>query len=88
MKAVAKSPRDNGPRRGIFYNPFTTPEEVEEALWYALSQPIATVTLSSHIETARMMIDSAEHFKPMPREAQLTLEEKAADLTPLFPRRS
>jgi aryl-alcohol dehydrogenase-like predicted oxidoreductase len=87
MKSVAKGPYPTEERtRDTWYEPFTTPEEVEEALRFTLSQHVTTAATSSDLEIARMMIDSAEDFAPMDDEEQESLIRRAANYKPLFPR--
>ncbi|UCD44762.1 MAG: aldo/keto reductase [Candidatus Bathyarchaeota archaeon] len=87
MKSVAKGPYPTEERsRDTWYEPFTNPEEVEEALRFTLSQPVTTATTSSDLEIARMMIHSAEDFEPMGEEEQESLIRRAASYRPLFPR--
>lgn len=87
MKSVAKGPYPTEERtRDTWYQPFTTPEEVEEALRFTLSQHVTTAATSSDLEIARMMIDSAEDFAPMDDEEQESLIRRAVNYKPLFPR--
>jgi len=87
MKSVAKGPYPTEERtRDAWYQPFTTPEEVEEALRFTLSQHVTTAATSSDLEIARMMIDSAEDFAPMDDEEQESLIRRAVNYKPLFPR--
>lgn len=88
MKSVAKGPYPTEEKtRNTWYQPFTTPLGVEEALRFTLSQDVTTAATSSDMEIARMMIDSAENFVPMDDEEQEALMRKAANYRPLFPRR-
>lgn len=87
MKSVAKGPYPTGERtRDAWYQPFTTSEEVEEALRFTLSQHVTTAATSSDLEIARIMIDSAEDFAPMDDEEQESLIRRAVNYKPLFPR--
>jgi hypothetical protein len=67
------------------YQPFDTTKEVEEALRFALSQYVTTVTTSSDIQLARIMIDAAEHYMPLGEEEQEELILRASEYNPLFP---
>jgi len=88
MKSVAKGPYPTEEKTcNTWYQPFTTPSGIEEALRFTLSQDVTTAATSSDMEIARMMIDSAENFSPMDYEEQEALIRKAADYRPLFPRR-
>jgi len=87
MKAIAKGPRPNDKRPyKTWYQPFDTQKEIDEALWFALSQDVTTATSSSDIGLATMMIDAAERFTPMSKEEQMELVSKVSSFKPLFPR--
>jgi len=87
MKAIAKGPWPNEKRPyRTWYQPFDTQKEIDEALWFALSQDVTTATSSSDIGLATMMIDAAERFTPMSKEEQMELVSKVSSFKPLFPR--
>jgi len=87
MKAIAKGPwpDEKRPYR-TWYQPFDTQKEIDEALWFALSQDVTTATSSSDIGLATMMINAAERFTPMSKEEQMELVSKVSSFKPLFPR--
>jgi len=87
MKAIAKGPWPNEKRPyKTWYQPFDTQKEIDEALWFALSQDVTTATSSSDIGLATMMINAAERFIPMGKEEQMELASKVSSFKPLFPR--
>ena len=87
MKSIAKGPWPTDKRPyNTWYQPFDTQREVNEALWFTLSQCVTTVTSSSDIRIAKMMIDAAECYTSMEEEKQTKLLLKAATYNPLFPR--
>jgi len=87
MKSIAKGPYPTEERtRNTWYQPFTTRDEIEEALRFTLSQPVTTAATSSDMEIARMQIEVAENFSPMELMEQRELLMKASDYKPLFPR--
>jgi len=87
MKSIAKGPYPTEERtRNTWYQPFTARDEIEEALRFALSQPVTTAATSSDMEIARMQIEVAENFSPMELMEQRGLLAKASDYRPLFPR--
>ena len=87
MKAIAKGPWPNEKRPyKTWYQPFDTQKEIDEALWFALSQDVTTATSSSDIGLATMMINAAERFTPMSKEEQMELVSKVSSFKPLFPR--
>jgi aryl-alcohol dehydrogenase-like predicted oxidoreductase len=72
--------------RNTWYQPFTTRDEIGEALRFTLSQPVTTAATSSDMEIARMQIELGENFSPMEQGEQMALLAKASDYRPLFPR--
>jgi len=87
MKAIAKGPWPDEKRPyKTWYQPFDTQKEIDEALWFALSQDVTTATSSSDIGLATMMIDAAERFTPMSKGEQMELASKVSSFKPLFPR--
>ena len=86
IKSAAKGPWPTKEKTyNTWYQPFDTQREVDEALWFTLSQSVTTATSSSDIRIARMMIDAAERYGPMKEEEQQKLLLKAFVYQPLFP---
>lgn len=87
MKSVAKEPWSSNRRNyNTWYQPFDTQREVDEALWFTLSQYVTTVASSSDIKIAKMMINAAERYTLMKENEQEELLLTASTYTPLFPR--
>ncbi|UCH37978.1 MAG: aldo/keto reductase, partial [Candidatus Bathyarchaeota archaeon] len=87
MKSIAKGPWPSDDKvHNTWYQPFNTQTEVDEAVWFTLSQQVTTATSSSDIQIAKMMIDAAERFTPMRERSQDELLETASRYHPLFPR--
>jgi hypothetical protein len=87
MKSIAKGPWPSDEKvHNTWYQPFNTQTEVDEAVWFTLSQQVTTATSSSDIQIAKMMIDAAERFTPMRERPQDELLETASRYHPLFPR--
>jgi aryl-alcohol dehydrogenase-like predicted oxidoreductase len=87
MKSVAKTSWQTEERPyKTWYQPFDTQREVDEAVWFTLSQAVTTAPSSSDTRIAKMQIDAAERFTPMSRKEQEELVQKAASVKPLFPR--
>jgi len=86
MKTIAKGAWPDGKRPyDTWYQPFDTQEEVDEALWFTLSQDVATATTASDVRLATMMINAAERFRPLNEEEQLAAISRATSHMPLFP---
>jgi hypothetical protein len=89
MKSVAKGPWPSKEKtHNTWYLPFDNQREVDEALWFTLSQNVTTATSSSDIRIARMMIDAAERYAPTKEKEQQKLLLKASAHQPLFPSKS
>ena len=87
MKSVVKEPWPTDDRTyDCWYKPFNTQKEVDEALWFTLSQYVTTAASSSDIRIAKMMIDAAERYSPMNEIEKQELLRKASTYNPLFPR--
>lgn len=87
MKSVAKGPWPTEDRlHNTWYQPFDNQREIDEALWFTLSQYVTTAASSSDIRIAKMMIDAAERYTPLDTEKQQELLQKASTYKPLFPR--
>jgi len=88
MKSIAKGPWPTEKRtHNTWYEPFATQEEIDQALWFTLSQDVTTATTSSDISIAKMQLDAAERFNTMSEQEQQELLIKAAEYRPLFPRK-
>ncbi len=87
MKSVAKGPWPSAEKtHNCWYQPFQTQKEVDEALWFTLSQGVTTAATSSDQQVARMMVDAAERYTLMNKSEQQDLLKRASEWKPLFPR--
>jgi aryl-alcohol dehydrogenase-like predicted oxidoreductase len=88
MKSIAKGPWLTEKRtHNTWYEPFATQPEIDRALWFTLSQNVTTAASSSDIRIAKMQLDAAERFSTMSKEEEQDLLVKAAEYSPLFPRK-
>ncbi len=79
MKAIARGPwPDDKKPYNTWYQPFNTQKEIDDALWFTLSQEVTTAASSSDIRLATMTIDAAERFEPMSKEQQRELVSRLA----------
>jgi aryl-alcohol dehydrogenase-like predicted oxidoreductase len=87
MKAIARGPwPDDKKPYNTWYQPFNTQKEIDEALWFTLSQEVTTAASSSDMRLATMTLDAAERFEPMSKEQQRELVSRLGSQKPLFPR--
>ena len=86
IKAVTKSPwGDRPPAYNTWYEPFDTPESVDTAVRFALSQPVTGFCSPGDLRLLPLALDAAERFEPMSPDEQAVLMATAAELSPLFP---
>jgi aryl-alcohol dehydrogenase-like predicted oxidoreductase len=87
MKAIAKGPWPDKKERpyNTWYQPFDTQKEIDEALWFTLSQDVTTAISASDVRLTGMMIDAAERFKSMNDNEQAALILRVSSHKPLFP---
>ena len=86
MKAIAKGPWPDEKRPyNAWYRPFDGQKEIDEALWFTLSQDVIKATSASDVRLANMMIDGAERFRPMNDEEQAAVTSRVSSHKPLFP---
>jgi len=83
--SLAEQPRENRPY-STWYEPFDRQSDIDQCLWFALSQDVATVASACDIRLVPKIVDAAERYRRLSREEQMQLIESAADLKPLFPR--
>jgi len=87
IKSVAKRAwegrRQDAHPYNTWYEPFDDAAEIEKSLWYALSQDITAAVLPGELSLWPMIIDAAERFKTLSREAQREFIAQAAPYPPL-----
>ena len=85
IKAVARGPwRDQERRYHTWYEPFETAAGVEQALRFALSQPVTVAISAGDAHLLPLLIDAAEGFRPMSDAEQQQLLATADAYEPLF----
>ena len=87
MKAFTKRPWPTEERRyDTWYEPWDTQEEIDRALWFALSHGVTTAASAGDARLFPMIVDAAERYTELTPEEQEELVASASDLKPLFPR--
>ncbi len=88
IKSIAKRPWETTRSYRTWYEPFDKPAEIEESLWYTLSQDITTAVMPSELKLWSMVIDAAEKFNPLDEKEQQKAISRVAQYQPLVaPRR-
>lgn len=68
----------------IWYQPLTEPEQVDLALQFTLTQPVAALLAPGEVPLFRLALDRAEAWDSIAPPAEETLRAMAADLDPVF----
>ena len=87
IKTVAMRPWE-GPMHmyRTWYEPFDEQTEVDQSLWYALSQGITTAAMPSGVCLWPSLLDSAERFTPLGAREQDEAVAAVERYKPIFPR--
>jgi len=87
IKAVTKSPWDRQMHMyKTWYEPFDTQAEINQSLWWTLSQDITAAAMPGDLRLWPAVIDAAERFKKMSAAEQAAAMEEVKKLAPLFPK--
>lgn len=87
MKALGKQPWGEDEHcYNTWYRPFDDQERIDRAIWFTLSQGVATATSAADVHLLPMILSAAERFQPLSAERQLELTAEASALEPIFPR--
>ncbi len=86
IKFITKGPWGDQPKRyNTWYEPFDDAVHIQQAVNFALSQPVTGVCTSGDTRLLPLVLDACERFAPMGQEQQEALIAKGAvDYTPLF----
>lgn len=86
IKSITKAPWIERPKgSSTWYEPFTTPDDIQRAVHFTLSQPVTAIITASDPHLLSAMISACETYLPMPAEQQAILLAEAENYTPLFP---
>ncbi len=85
IKAVARGPWDGREQRyNTWYEPFDEPRAVEQALGFALSQPVTGAISAGDARLLPAILDAAERFAPMDAAEQAELMATAEEYGQIF----
>jgi len=85
IKTFTKSPWGERPRTfNTWYEPFDTPQEVQSAANFVLSQPVTGITTPGDLRLLPMVLAAAENFRRLDEEEQTTLVSSTKEAVPLF----
>lgn len=84
IKAISKTPWDGTKRtHNTWYEPFDTQPEIDQSLWFTLSQGATTCPMPSDAALWPMVLDAAERFKSMSVEKQQSALKEVAHIRPI-----
>ncbi len=87
IKAITKRPWEGNLHvYQTWYEPFDEQKEVDNSLWYTLSQGVTTCAMAGDLWLWPMLIDAAERFRPMSAQEQAEVIAQVMRYKPLFPR--
>lgn len=85
IKAVARRPwHDRAPRYHTWYEPFDQPDMIEQALRFALSQPVTGAISAGDFRLLPAILDAAERFQPMDDAEQANMVAMAGQAEQIF----
>jgi aryl-alcohol dehydrogenase-like predicted oxidoreductase len=86
IKSVCRSPWGEGPHtHTTWYRPFTGPGIIQQAIDFALSQPVNGICTLGDVSVLPDVLAACAAFQPMTLEAQASLIRTAGQYAPLFP---
>lgn len=88
IKSITKAPwGERSHTHATWYEPFTDSEQIQQAVNFALSQPVTGICTAGDIQVLPLILDACKNFTQMERENQEALiagVAAEADVTPLF----
>lgn len=85
IKSITRSPWGEQPRtHTTWYRPFETPQEVQQAVDFALSQDVSGLCTVGDVHLLPTMLAACERFSPMSAAQQAALMAEAGAYAPLF----
>ena len=86
IKAVAKRPWEANMRMyRTWYEPFNEQKEIDQSLWYALTQDITTAALPGDLRLWPHIIDAADRFRILDTHEQEKAISEVKQYKPIFP---
>jgi len=85
LKSVAREPWGDQPRtHTTWYRPFTDPDDVRRAVHFVLDQPITTLCSAGDVTVLPLVLEAAEHYRPMPEAERRELVAAASRYATIF----
>ena len=85
IKHIARGPWGDKTRtHTTWYEPFSQAEIIQQAVNFALSQPVTGLCTAGDIQILPLMLEACEKFTPLNDEEQAALIQRAIEFEPLF----
>jgi aryl-alcohol dehydrogenase-like predicted oxidoreductase len=85
IKSITRSPWGDRPHTHItWYEPFTSPEDIQNAVNFALSQDITGICTSGDPQVLPAVLQACENYSPLSAEEQEAMVRTAERYQPLF----
>ena len=85
IKSICRSPWGDQPHtHNTWYRPFTEPAIIQQAVHFALSQPVNGICTLGDVSVLPHVLDACESFTPMSNTEQEALIQTASHYAPLF----
>jgi hypothetical protein len=85
LKAITRGPWGDAPHTyQTWYQPYDTPETIQPAVDFCLSQPVTGLCTAGDTRLLPLVLAACEHYALLSPDAQTALVARAAQDTPLF----
>ena len=85
IKSVARGPWNDKPKtHTTWYEPYKSPEYIQEAVNFVLSQDVTGLCMAGDVTVIPMILQACENFSVMPEEEQSGLIEKGRAMEMIF----
>ena len=85
IKSITKGPwGDRTPTHATWYEPFTDPQVIQQAVDYALSHDVTGICTAGDTRVLPQVFEACEQFQPMGEEQKASLRAEASRYEPLF----
>jgi aryl-alcohol dehydrogenase-like predicted oxidoreductase len=85
IKTITRSPWGDRPKTHLtWYRPFTDPQRVQQAVNFALSQPVSGLCTVGDLQVLPLVLEACQQFTPLDAGQQEAMIASAGQFEPLF----
>jgi aryl-alcohol dehydrogenase-like predicted oxidoreductase len=85
IKSITRAPWGDHPKtHTTWYEPFSTPAEIQQAIDFVLSQDVTGICTAGDINVLPLVLQACENFQPMSQEKQEELIQTGAEQEMIF----